>query len=469
MKASIKSNRVRRSTLSFRTLIASLLVVAFCFAAIPAWAGGAEDKAKKAFADWKAAQQGVAAAQEKLAEAQKALQNAMTAVAKSGGKTTPEQEAALAKGRANVAAAEAALREAERQELLARVALESAIAELPDGELKDQLKRERNFPSRVTANGLHIIRFDMEMAQLIVNLPDDMRAGDTISGTVTAELKGKTPEERANSVGRLKGYVLEIGGQPIEPFNVICKEKADPPCPVTFFLYHADQKRLDTPVAVKTREGTEVAKTWLPPLPPVQDDPAPARTPQSPAHDFTLPPLGQQGRPIVINGPFDGNASNTVLGFGPERSTIQDFEKKPETVVGGYGPIRPLAESPRKIIFESPTNFTGPVQLMVKEGDVKTLAPYRNVGVNLSAPKTSLLRGERTTVTVEVRGLEGIKKDVPLQLDSKGVITMEGGNSQSLRIAPGEVKQGGTYTATRTITGQQSGAFTVTATVVVRP
>lgn len=210
MKTSIKCIHSMKVTLLLRTLSACLLVVAFSFATIPTRAGAAEDKAKQAFADWKAAQAAVAAAKEKLADAQKALQNAMTAVAKSGGKPTTAQETALAQGREAVARAEAALRAAEKQELAARVALESAIAELPDGPLKDQLKRERNFPSLVTANGLHAFRFDAPSGQLTVNLPDDMRAGDTISGTVVAEPKGQTPEARTKNQGELQGYVVSI-------------------------------------------------------------------------------------------------------------------------------------------------------------------------------------------------------------------------------------------------------------------
>ena len=38
--------------------------------------------------------------------------------------------------------------------------------------------------SVVTANGLHSASFDTIHGKVIVNLPDDMMAGDTISGTV---------------------------------------------------------------------------------------------------------------------------------------------------------------------------------------------------------------------------------------------------------------------------------------------
>src|SRR6185503_3838687 len=93
----------------------------------------------------------------------------------------------------------------------------------------------------------------------------------------------------------------------------------------------------------------------------------------------------------------------------------------------------------------------------------------RNIGVRLSAPKLNLLRGERTTVTIEVSGLAGIINDVPLQLDARGVINMDGGNFQNLKIKPEEVKLDGRYTTNRAINALQAGGFSVTATVIVGP
>lgn len=46
---------------------------------------------------------------------------------------------------------------------------------------------------------------------------------------------------------------------------------------------------------------------------------------------------------------------------------------------------------------------------------------------------------------------------------------MEAGNFQNLRISPTDVNQDGTYTTTKWITGEESGAFTVTATIIVKP
>ena len=135
----------------------------------------------------------------------------------------------------------------------------------------------------------------------------------------------------------------------------------------------------------------------------------------------------------------------------------------------GNQQITPIAESPRKLVFESPDNVIGPVEISLKEGDKEVKGTYRNVGVNLTAPKTNLLKGEHTTLTVQVEGLAGLKQPVPLTLDCKGVITMEGGTFQPLVIQPSQVGGDGRYTTTRGITGVQTGGWVATATVVTQP
>ena len=171
---------------------------------------------------------------------------------------------------------------------------------------------------------------------------------------------------------------------------------------------------------------------------------------------FVIPQLGQTGRPIVITGPFDGNASNTTInGSGLPRSA-QDSSG-----------LQVIAESPRKAVFIAPTDITGPIDLHVTEGKTQTTGTYRNVGVNLSAPKTSLLKGESTTLTIQVSGLQGIAQPVPLHLVKGGVVSMQGGDVQTMSIKLAEVQSNGTFTTTRAITGVQAGVWSATATVVV--
>jgi len=345
-----------------------------------------------------------------------------------------------------------------------------------------------------TQGGLRVVTFEAKSGRVLLLLPDDMRAGDTISGTVTADPMGQTEEERAKNLETLNGYTITLWPNPPrkktgegvirlpvkEPSFTFSLPPIEPPPPgidPAFRGFPGFNAALGPPIAQSSGNfgaadafpGTGSVLGGILPgvvLATPNIDPS-IKTP--PSTSFAVPPMGQEGRYVEIQGPFDGNVGNTTLRFGPVGSTVQDFEKNTENVSGGFGLIRPLAESPRKIVIEGPTNVVGPIQIYIQEGDKKTTGTHRNLGVNLSAPKTNLSRGERTTVTVEVRGLEGLKKDVPLQLDSKGVINMDGGNFQNLTIKPSEVTPEGRYRTDRGITGVQAGGFNVTATVIVRP
>lgn len=314
--------------------------------------------------------------------------------------------------------------------------------------------------SIVTANGLHRASFETIYGKVIVSLPDDIRAGDTISGTVVLEPKGNTEDERKNNAAKLSDLKLVLGAK-------FPKDQKDLLILITPRLM--SDFSTEVPESFDYKIGVNAPRTdpetvtitinsmvWF-----INNQPA--------LNEFRLPSMGQQGRPAEIFGPFDGNSSNTRLVYGPARSTAQDFEKQTENVSGGYGLIRPLAESPRKMVFEAPNNVTGPIALNLKEGSTQTIQAYRNVGVRLSAPKTHLLKGEHTTLTTEVTGLEGIKAPVPLTLEAKGVITMEGGTFQPLFIKPAQVGADGRYTTTREITGVQTGGWEATSTVVTTP
>lgn len=322
-----------------------------------------------------------------------------------------------------------------------------------------------------TRGGLHVITFTLPEGQIKMNLPDDMRAGDTISGTVVTEAKGTNSEEKAKNDEALKVYVIDIQGSRSPVGNGGFTFDAPLAQPQVGEGDRSNEGKMDlglfsgaslwgkAVVPYRTPSGAVVTPD------PVQKTPSGAVV--TPDPKFTIPNLGQQGRPIVINGPFDGNAANTILRYGPADRTVHEFVKQSDSISDSSGFLRSLAESPRKIVFESPTNVTGPIGIMVKEGDgLPTTGLYRNVGVNLSAPKTNLLKGEKTTLTVQVSGLEGIKEPVPLTLESKGAITMEGGIYQPLIIQPSQVGADGRYTTTRGIAGVQTGGWEATATVV---
>ena len=331
-----------------------------------------------------------------------------------------------------------------------------------------------------TAGGLTKVTFDTLSGRVIVNLPDDMRAGDTISGTVSAEPNGNTPDERKASAPKVSEVNLIFGSKApkdkkelvvLMTPRVIVQDESSPGSsnlnqadfninlPETFdYTIGVNAPRADTGT-VTIKIGSPV---WF-----INNTPTtPSTQPPASGNDFRLPELGQPGRPIEIIGPFDGNSQNTKLNWVKVRSAVQDFEKNTENVSGGFGL---LAESPRKAVFEAPKNVTGPIEITLKEGAKETKGTCRNVGVDLSAPKTNLLRGEHTTLKIQVTGLEGLKAPVRLTLESHGVITMEGGMFQPIVIQPSQVGADGRYTTTRGVTGVQTGVWSSTATVVTQP
>ncbi|HEX8846616.1 MAG TPA: MbtH family protein [Pyrinomonadaceae bacterium] len=106
-------------------------------------------------------------------------------------------------------------------------------------------------------------------------------------------------------------------------------------------------------------------------------------------------------------------------------------------------------------------------------GDDKTRTEGRkkdsDINVEVKATKTNLRKGESAVVTVIVNGLKGIKRNVWLWLEKQGVVSMGGGDVQSIRIRHQDVRPDGTFEVQRTVTGKQAGGFNITATVLWRP
>lgn len=293
-----------------------------------------------------------------------------------------------------------------------------------------------------TARGLHTTTFDTLNGTVTVYLPDDLTAGDTISGTVTTEPKGQTEAERMRNSDELNGYVVEVENQPTPVKDKSGKWTVPAAATTgTIRLLLKNRKAKETGSAEvpvreqpKTRQpGTDQPKT---------DQPRERRP-----DDYHLPGIGQAGRPIQITGPFDGDFANTGVRVGGQETGK-------------------LAESPRKIVVESPRDVVGQTEIELDEGGVVTRQKMNNLRVTLSAPKTNLLKGEKTPLKVEVAGLEGLDRDVPITIvnHSPSVITLSGGDSQSKIITPDDVTSDGRHTFTLPITGIRSGGFQIVAT-----
>ena len=273
-----------------------------------------------------------------------------------------------------------------------------------------------------TENGLYVSIFTTPHGKIRVNLPNDMAAGDTVSGSIYTEPAGKDETERNANLFQLNGYVVDLSGQRTTVGDKTFTHNIRGPLSVVL-IYQSERVATSTVPLVPTQPGTPV--------------------------EFRLPTAAQQGRLFQIRGPFNGT-------FSP-----QDFVK-----VGGT-PLPLVAESPRNLVVYNTSEAVGQSDLNLLENGVAVGCPFRNVSVRLSAPKLNLIRGEKTTLQVTVTGLGGLTGDHPLDLQngSPGVITMSGGEQQRLTIRPSEIRSDGTYSTERTLTGIMAGGFGVTATL----
>jgi CHAT domain-containing protein/tetratricopeptide (TPR) repeat protein len=278
-----------------------------------------------------------------------------------------------------------------------------------------------------SGNGLYATIFKTPHGEIKVNFPDEIAAGDMISGSIFTEPIGKDAVERAANSVELNGYLVELLGQKVAVENRKFSGKIP------------ERPTLETQTIALWYRGKRVASSSFP---------VSAIAPSSPTR-FSVPTGGQQGRFIQIKGPSNGVSSP------------QDSLKIGEKIM----PL--LAESPRSLVVWNTSEALGLTNIALRENGVSTECPFRNVGIKLAAPKLNLIRGERTTLHVVVLGLTGLTGGQTLDLDntSPTVISMAGGDKQHINISPAEVKSDGTYSLDRTLTGIMAGGFGLTATV----
>lgn len=283
-----------------------------------------------------------------------------------------------------------------------------------------------------------------------VVLPDDIRAGDTISGTVYFPANGVV-EGEVVEVKTVEGEVVAAksngSGDKMLKFVVPAGLASIP-----FMLKNASGKHIGTAVLNVNSGLTGTIPTQL------------GHNRQNGAivgadYGFAPPRLGQTGRNISIPGKFDGNAGSTTVNIG-----------------GRQVPV--IAESPRKSVVQIPADSAvGPSRLTVSEGKGPSqTSPINVVSVELKADKLNLMKGEKTTLHVAIKGLEGLKNgDAKLLLQNvtPQVVNLsfsrgydQSGNASGIRtVGDGKtsINETGSVAYTETLTGVSPGAFAVNA------
>jgi hypothetical protein len=293
--------------------------------------------------------------------------------------------------------------------------------------------RAQSTPVRVdTTAGTHTVTFTTPQGTVRLHMPSDATPGDVISGAILVEPAGATPADRDANLGRLKALVLELPGQQ----TPVASARYEWPIPAALRTGSA-------PLSLRGPGNVVLAQASVP------IDPVPAPAPRGGPGNETLelPTEAEAGRTAVIRGRFDrGLAGKTVTLAGSEAGL--------------------LALSPRQLVFRVPAIAAGLVPIRVTSNDRAADGTIRMIGVRLSASRTQLFRRQRAELTVTVSGLEGITEPVTLTLvnQSRTIVQVDD-IDRPITIAPRQVGRGGTFVATRRMTGIEPGPFQITASV----
>ena len=277
--------------------------------------------------------------------------------------------------------------------------------------------------------------FYNKSAIIKILLPDDIRAGDQISGTIIIEhnnaILGKD-ELVSGQISDTYNYQVEINDTKLNINNQL-------------FSFALADNRISKyfVIGLKNREGKLLASSKF-----FYDSSAIIvnNTPRDTSHSFELPNISELSAPIQIKGQFDGNSSNT------------------KCIINNTA-LQIMTETPRKALVTIKEHVSGIVNFKIVENNKELNKEIRIIDLQLNVSKTKLTKGEKTNLNISVEGLKNLKSNIFLQLTSFGAVNMKGGNNQTINIQPNEIKSNGFWTAKRTLVGIEDGDFMVNAKV----
>jgi hypothetical protein len=251
--------------------------------------------------------------------------------------------------------------------------------------------------------------FGLNFGHVYANFPSDLASGDRIAGTLAVVPSGKSEAERAANASTLGALSIEIAGAkfPVDGGLFVCPRVS--PTGIDILLDIQPIARLLVQPAVTALPGQPV---------------------------FVLPAAGVVAGRARILGPFEGSLDRTSVRIGDAAAHL-------------------VAESPRSCIFDVPAGPAGLTRIELVEN------------LRLTPPRPIIHTGDTTSFAAEVTGLAGLERPLPITIRnlSTDVVAMEGGDAQTLAIAPSQVTAAGTFALSRRLTGKRRGDYVVNVTI----
>ncbi len=275
--------------------------------------------------------------------------------------------------------------------------------------------------------GLTTAEFRLPQGVIKVFLPDDIRQGDVISGTVRVTAEGRNARQQEKNLEELLRSSVNIFSESIQVDNTVKVFRIAIP------LSAQIQKTIElkNPVSGNPMSGNIPEQVFS------QNSLSPDRC-VIPSHVLT-------GSVMKIQGPFDGDASNTVCNIEAAK-------------------IEVLAESPRNCIVEWPLEATGQKNCTVREANgISCAEKVSGVDMIVTTGKLNLRRGENTYIDVKLTGLENLPDKTTLTIVNMtpNIVTMVNGNTQVIPVWPPPDSAKGNFSIHFPATSISTGNFTV--------
>ncbi|HKK12754.1 MAG TPA: hypothetical protein VJ945_07970, partial [Flavobacteriaceae bacterium] len=245
-------------------------------------------------------------------------------------------------------------------------------------------------------NGLITTIFNTPLGNVTVYLPEHS-TNESISGTIKVRPTGTNENKKAKHKIELQSYHLEYANTSI-------------PLTKEHFFISASNSTKNNGLGLVDKKGKVVLNSVI--------SQKTTEELQSPSFNY-IPEYMVSGEAAKITSRFDGNSTNSSV-----KLNSKDLEI--------------LAESKSGMFFRVPSNVSGTSQLQFEEGSHVAESSVNVLNTDLSVGRTNLKRGETTTLSIKVSGLEGLQTDVPITITNKSPsnISLEGGNTQQIVINP---------------------------------
>ncbi len=303
-------------------------------------------------------------------------------------------------------------------------------------------------------NGMVVSDFKTPQGAVHVTLPDDLRQGDHITGTVSVTPEGKTEGERQQNLQKLSALTLQLPGMEMTLHDLLKENQSNQ---FNFTVpRNISNMGGNLPELELLDNGKNIGASIIPiMLVNLLNTPTSSPTIQ------LQNPLIEQGEPFAV--------------FRSPNADMNKYEAQVTDKNGQKMTVEPMCSSPREMIVALPPNVSiGPGTITARPRQAGSPSEsisftYEKISAEYKIQKNNLKKDETTLLNGTIRGLSSPQMHNPaleLTNTTSQIVKVQGGDHQIIPLSP---DPNGEAHFQRLITGITLGQFDLLATVKVDP